>query len=44
MDKRNINILKKQIDVKPLTHAFENIFLYDLGNMIHEIYVIQLNK
>ena len=44
MDKRNINILKKQIDLKALTHAFENFFLYDLENMINEIYVTQLNK
>ena len=44
MDKPNISILKKQIDVKPLTHAFENLFLYDLENMINEIYVTQLNK
>ena len=44
MDKRNINILKKQIDLKPLTHAFEKFFLYDLENMINEIYVTQLNK
>ena len=26
MDKHNITILKKQIDLKPLTHAFENFF------------------
>ena len=44
MDKRNINIFKKQIDLKPLTHAFEKFFLYDLENMINEIYVTQLNK
>ena len=44
MDKRNINILKKQIDLKPLTHAFEKFFLYDLENRINEIYVTQLNK
>ena len=44
MDKPNINILKKQIDLKPLTHAFEKFFLYDLENMINEIYVTQLNK
>ena len=44
MDKPNISILKKQIDVKPLTRAFENLFLYDLENMINEIYVTQLNK
>ena len=25
-------------------HAFENFFLYDLENMINEIYVTQLNK
>ena len=37
MDKRNINILKKQIDLKSLTHPFEDIFLYDLENMINEI-------
>ena len=44
MDKRNINTLKKWIDLKPLMHAFENFFLYDLENMINEIYVTQLNK
>ena len=44
MDKCNINILKKQIDLKSLTHAFENFFLYDLENMINEINVTQLNK
>ena len=44
MDKRNINILKKQIEWKPLTHAFEKFFLYDHENMINEIYVTQLNK
>ena len=44
MDKRNTNVLKKQIDLKPLTHAFEKKFLYDLENMINEIYVTQLNK
>ena len=42
MDKWNINILKKQIDLKLLTHAFEIFFLYDLENMINEIYVTQL--
>ena len=26
MDKRNINILKKQIELKPLTHVFEKTF------------------
>ena len=35
MDKRNVNILKKQIDLKSLTHAFEHFFLYDLENMIN---------
>ena len=44
MVKCNINVLKKQIDLKPLTHAFEKFFLYDLENMINEIYVMQLNK
>ena len=44
MDKHNIEILKKEIDWKPLTHAFENYFLYDLENMINEIYITQLNK
>ena len=44
MDKRNINILKKEIDLKLLTHAFEKFFLDDLENMINEIYVTQLNK
>ena len=44
MDKRNIDILKKQIDLKPPTHAFEIFFLYDLENKINEIYVTQLNK
>ena len=44
MDKHNIDILKKEIDLKPLTHAFEKFFLYDLENVINEIYVIQLNK
>ena len=44
MDKLDINILKKQIDLKPVTHAFEIFFLYDLENMINEIYVMQLNK
>ena len=44
MDKHNINILKKEIDLQPLTHAFEKLFLYDLENMINEIYVTQLNK
>ena len=44
MDKRNINILKKQFEWKSLTHAFENFFLYDHDNMINEIYVTQLNK
>ena len=44
MDKRNINILKKQIDLKLLMHAFDNSFLYDLENMINESYVTQLNK
>ena len=44
MDKCNINILKKQFDLKPLAHTFEKIFLYDLENMINEIYVTQLNK
>ena len=39
MDKRDINILKKQIDLKPLTHAFEKFFLYELENMINEMYV-----
>ena len=41
MDKRNVNILKKQIDLKSLTHAFEHFFLYDLENMINKIYVTQ---
>ena len=36
MDKRNMNILKKQIDLKPLAHAFEKIFLYDLENIINK--------
>ena len=44
MGKCNIDILKKQIDLKPLTHAFENFFLYDLESMINEIYVTQLSK
>ena len=44
MNKRNINILKNEIDLKPLTHTFEKFFLYDLENMINEIYVAQLNK
>ena len=44
MDKRNINILKKQIDLKLLMHAFDNSFLHDLENMINESYVTQLNK
>ena len=44
MDKRNINILKKEIDLKPLTHTFEKNFLYDLENMINKIYLTQLNK
>ena len=44
MDKCNIDILKKQIDLKPLTQAFENFFLYDLESMINEIYVTQLSK
>ena len=44
MDKHNINIFKKEIDLKPLTHAFEKFFLYDSENMINEIYVKQLNK
>ena len=39
MDKRNINILKKEIDLKSLTHTFEKFFLYDLENMINKIYV-----
>ena len=43
MDKRNMNILKKQIDLKPLAHAFEKIFLYDLENIINKIYVTQLH-
>ena len=44
MNKLNINILRKQIDLKPLTHAFETFFLHDLENMINEIYVKQLHK
>ena len=44
MDKRNINILKKQTDLKPLTHAFKTFFMYDFENMINKIYVTQLNK
>ena len=44
MDKHNINILKKQIDLKPLTHTFEVFFLYNLENMINEIYVTQFKK
>ena len=44
MDKRNINILKKHIDLKPLRHAFENFFLYDLENMKIKVYVTQFNK
>ena len=44
MGKRNIDTLKKQIDLKPLTHAFEKFFLYDLEIMINKIYVTQLNK
>ena len=44
MDKRNINILKKEIDLKPLRPTYENFFLDDLENMINEIYVSQLNK
>ena len=46
MGKRNIDTLKKQIEtlLNPLMHAFEKIFLYDLENMINEIYVTQLNK
>ena len=44
MDKHNIDILKKEIDLKPLTHTFENFFQYDLENMINEVYVTQLNK
>ena len=44
MDNCNINILKKQIDLKLLTHTFENFFHYDFENMINEIYVTQLNK
>ena len=43
MDKPNVNILKKQIDLKPLMQAFEKLFLYDLENMINEIYITQLN-
>ena len=38
-----MNILKKQIDLKPLAHAFEKIFLYDLENIINKIYVTQLH-
>ena len=44
IDKCNINILKKQIDLKPLRHAFEKFFLYHLENMINKIDVTQVNK
>ena len=30
--------------MKPLTHAFENFFLYDLEDMIKETFVTELNK
>ena len=44
MGKRNIDTLKKQIDLKPLTDGFQKFFLHDFENMINEIYVTQLNK
>ena len=44
MDKCNINILKKEIDLKLLTHICEKFFLYHLENMINKIYVTQLKK
>ena len=44
IDKCNINILKKQIDLKPLRHAFEKFLLYHLENMINKIDVTQVNK
>ena len=36
--------LSKKVDLKPLTHVFENFFLYDLENMIKETFVTELNK
>ena len=44
MEKQNIDILKKEIDLKPLMHAFEKNFLYDLENMRKQIYVTQLKN
>ena len=42
IDKPNIDILKKEIDLKPLTHAFENFFSvssweYDKRNLCYTI-------
>ena len=34
----------KKVDLKPLTHVFENFFLYDLENIIKETFVTELNK
>ena len=36
--------LSQKCDVKPLTHDFENFFLYDLENMIKKTFVTELNK
>ena len=36
--------LSKKVDLKPLTHVFENFFLYDLENMMKETFVTELNK
>ena len=39
-----IKKLSEKINLKSLTHAYENFFLYDLENMIKTIYVTELNK
>ena len=39
-----IQKFSKEIQLKPLMLAYENFFLYDLENMITEIFVTELNK
>ena len=40
----NIKKLSKEIQLKSLTLAYENLFLYDNENMITETFVTELNQ
>ena len=44
LDTRAEKIKNSSINVKPLTVAHENLFLYDNENMITETYVSDLNQ